>query len=272
MPEPAPSSTKTPPSRGSTLLGCLVLVVAAVVVLVLIGFVTQLFTGGDEDGAKSSAEASASPSPSVSASPTTSVVPVLKDYTGRSYKEVHNEITEAGGSVTALNAEDSLSNVSAYDPDWKVCDQSIAAGGPIRGEITVVAAKEGVPCLTIAEKEAFLAEKERVAAEEQAARAAERAAREAEAAAPVVLTEGDISACAALAGGIDDVVTDQDRSDLARAVRYFSDDSTDPRFVKTGESLTKDADSFTGIFWLASTATFTDLCIRGGYNDLPNVN
>jgi len=116
------------------------------------------------------------------------------------------------------------------------------------------------------------------AAAEQAARDAETEQRRVEAeakaaaeAAPVNLTEMDINACAALAGGSDLVVTEQDRADLARAVRAYSDDSPDQRFVDAGRNLTDYADSWTGFMWSGSVGIFSDLCIRGGYNELPNV-
>ena len=86
------------------------------------------------------------------------------------------------------------------------------------------------------------------------------------AAAPTPMMDGPaFDACSAFGNGIADVVTKQDRSDLARSVNLYARQSAEPQFVQAGIWLTDHADSWTGFMWSGMTANFADLCIRGGY-------
>lgn len=82
---------------------------------------------------------------------------------------------------------------------------------------------------------------------------------------PFTLDASAQSACEVFVSGEADAVTDQDRSDLARAVNVFARQSKTLEIVKAAGMLTDTVKSLTGFFWDASVSNFADVCLNGGY-------
>lgn len=81
------------------------------------------------------------------------------------------------------------------------------------------------------------------------------------------LDDAAVSACSTYALTIRDVVTKQDRSNVARVVNVHARRSSEQQIVDAGQMLTDRADSFTGFLWFAAKANFEDVCLRGGIRD-----